>query len=80
MRAPSPSVCSCAPPPPASSITSPPTTINCTRRNCSTSKCSARYLALAETLVEDGVPLLTADTRLARAAEAHSDIEVLLVG
>lgn len=40
----------------------------------------AAYLALAETLVEDGVPLLTADTRLARAAEAHSDIEVLLVG
>ena len=39
----------------------------------------AAYLALAETLVEDGVPLLTADARFARAAEAHSDIDVLLV-
>jgi predicted nucleic acid-binding protein len=37
-------------------------------------------LALAEVLADGGAPLLTADRRLARAARAHSDIEVLLVG
>jgi predicted nucleic acid-binding protein len=37
----------------------------------------AAYLALAETLTEDGVPLLTTDGRLARAVRAHTAIEVL---
>lgn len=37
----------------------------------------ATYVALAETLA-DGVPLLTADARLARAARKHTDVEVLL--
>jgi predicted nucleic acid-binding protein len=37
------------------------------------------YLALAEALVERGAPLLTADGRFARAVEAHSGVEVLLV-
>ena len=36
------------------------------------------YLALAENLADDGVPLLTADPRLARAARKHTDVEVLL--
>jgi len=40
----------------------------------------AVYLALAEALLEGGVPLLTADTRLARAVGQHSDVEVLVVG
>lgn len=40
----------------------------------------AAYLALAEALLEEGAPLLTADGGLARAAEAHSDVDVLLVG
>lgn len=40
----------------------------------------ATYVALAEVLDDGGAPLLTADRRLARAARAHSDIEVLLVG
>lgn len=39
----------------------------------------AIYVALAEVLDEGGAPLLTADRRLARAARAHSDVEVLLV-
>jgi predicted nucleic acid-binding protein len=39
----------------------------------------ATYVALAEALVEERVPLLTADARLARAAEAHTDVSVLLV-
>lgn len=40
----------------------------------------ATYLALAETLTDGGVPLLTADARLARAARTHTAVEVLLVG
>jgi predicted nucleic acid-binding protein len=38
----------------------------------------AAYLALAEALADDGVPLLTSDARFARAAHKHSDVEVLL--
>jgi predicted nucleic acid-binding protein len=38
----------------------------------------AAYLALAESLTDDGVPLLTADVRFARAARKHGDAEVLL--
>jgi predicted nucleic acid-binding protein len=38
----------------------------------------AVYLALAENLADDGVPLLTADVRFARAARKHTDVEVLL--
>jgi predicted nucleic acid-binding protein len=37
----------------------------------------AAYLALAEGLSDDGVPLLTTDARLARAVRAHTAIEVL---
>jgi predicted nucleic acid-binding protein len=37
----------------------------------------AAYLALAEALSDEGVPLLTTDTRLARAVRAHTAIEVL---
>jgi predicted nucleic acid-binding protein len=37
----------------------------------------AIYLALAETLIESGAPLLTADARLARAARRHSDVAVI---
>ncbi len=40
----------------------------------------ATYVALAEVLVEERAPLLTADARLARAAEEHSELTVLLVG
>jgi predicted nucleic acid-binding protein len=36
------------------------------------------YLALAEVIAEAGAPLLTTDTRLARAASAHTGIEVIL--
>jgi predicted nucleic acid-binding protein len=39
----------------------------------------AAYLALAEAVAEGGVPLLTADGRLARAAGEHTDVAVLLV-
>jgi predicted nucleic acid-binding protein len=39
----------------------------------------ATYLALAETLTEQGAPLLTADARFARAARAHSAVDILLV-
>jgi predicted nucleic acid-binding protein len=39
----------------------------------------ATYLALAESLVENGAPLLTADARFARAVEAHGGVDVLLV-
>lgn len=39
----------------------------------------AAYVALAEAFADTGAPLLTADARLARAARAHSTIEVLLV-
>lgn len=38
----------------------------------------AAYIALAEAIAEDAVPLLTADARLARAAHAHTDVRVLL--
>jgi predicted nucleic acid-binding protein len=38
----------------------------------------ASYLALAEVLADDGVPLLTADAGFARAARKHSEVEVLL--
>jgi predicted nucleic acid-binding protein len=38
----------------------------------------AAYLALAEVLVEEGAPLLTADTRLARAASEHTGVEIAL--
>jgi predicted nucleic acid-binding protein len=38
----------------------------------------AAYLALAEVLVEDGAPLLTADTRLARAASEHTGVKIVL--
>ena len=38
----------------------------------------ATYVALAEALSDDGVPLLTADARFARAARKHTDVEVLL--
>ena len=37
----------------------------------------AAYLALAEALSDQGVPLLTTDARLARAVRAHTAIEVL---
>jgi predicted nucleic acid-binding protein len=37
----------------------------------------AAYLALAEALTDEGVPLLTTDARLARAVRAHTAIEVL---
>jgi predicted nucleic acid-binding protein len=40
---------------------------------------NATYLALAEALTEDGVPLLTADRRLARAVRAHTGIAALAV-
>lgn len=38
----------------------------------------AAYVALADALADDGVPLLTTDAKLARAARAHTDVEVLL--
>jgi predicted nucleic acid-binding protein len=39
----------------------------------------AAYLALAEALADDGVPVLTTDSRLARAARAYTDVPVVLV-
>lgn len=39
----------------------------------------AMYLSLAEALVADGAPLLTADRRLARAAREHCAVDVLEV-
>lgn len=39
----------------------------------------AAYVALAETLTDEGAPLLTTDGRLARAARAHTDLTVLVV-
>jgi predicted nucleic acid-binding protein len=39
----------------------------------------ATYLALAESLTDDGAPLLTADARLARAARAYTEVKVLEV-
>ena len=38
----------------------------------------AAYVALAEAVAEEPVPLLTADARLARAIEDHSDVPVVL--
>jgi predicted nucleic acid-binding protein len=38
----------------------------------------AVYLALAEQLGDEGVPLLTVDARFARAARKHTGVEVLL--
>jgi predicted nucleic acid-binding protein len=38
----------------------------------------AAYLALAEVLVQDGAPLLTADTRFARAASEHAAVDIVL--
>ena len=38
----------------------------------------APYVALAEALADDPVPLLTADPRLARALQDHSDVPVVL--
>src|SRR4051812_9795979 len=35
------------------------------------------YVALAEALAEESVPLLTADARLARAVDTHCDVPVL---
>jgi predicted nucleic acid-binding protein len=40
----------------------------------------ASYVALAEGLADEPVPLLTADGRLARAATDHVDVPVLLAG
>ncbi len=39
----------------------------------------AAYLALAEAITEQGAPPLTTDGRLARAARAHTDVEVVLI-
>jgi predicted nucleic acid-binding protein len=39
----------------------------------------ATYVALAESITESGAPLLTADARLARAARAHTHVDVLHV-
>jgi predicted nucleic acid-binding protein len=38
----------------------------------------ATYVALAESLTDEGAPLLTTDERLARAARAHARAEVIL--
>lgn len=38
----------------------------------------AAYVALAEGLTPAGVPLMTTDERLARAARSHTDVEVLV--
>ena len=38
----------------------------------------AAYLALAEALTDDGVPVLTTDGRFARAMRAHTGIQVLV--
>ena len=38
----------------------------------------AVYLALAEKLADEGIPLLTADSGFARAARKHTGVEVLL--
>jgi predicted nucleic acid-binding protein len=38
----------------------------------------AAYVALAEALAPAGVPLMTADARLSRAARKHTDLEVLV--
>ena len=38
----------------------------------------ASYVSLAEALADEPVPLLTADARLARVAEDHADVRVVL--
>jgi predicted nucleic acid-binding protein len=38
----------------------------------------ATYVALAEAITDGGAPLLTADARLARAADDHTELRVLL--
>ena len=38
----------------------------------------AGYVALAEAVTDEPVPLLTADARLARAITAHRDVPMLL--
>jgi predicted nucleic acid-binding protein len=38
----------------------------------------ATYVALAEVVADEPVPLLTADARLARAIEDHADVPVVL--
>jgi predicted nucleic acid-binding protein len=40
----------------------------------------AAYVALAESIAEDPVPVVTADARLARAASDHAGVPVLLFG
>jgi len=40
----------------------------------------ATYVALAEALVDNAAPLLTADARFARAVRVHGGVEALLVG
>jgi predicted nucleic acid-binding protein len=40
----------------------------------------AGYVALAETLADEPVPLLTGDAHLARAVAEHCDVPVLLAG
>jgi predicted nucleic acid-binding protein len=39
----------------------------------------AAYVALAEALADERAPLVTADARLARAVEAHTDVRVVSV-
>jgi predicted nucleic acid-binding protein len=39
----------------------------------------ATYVALSETLATDTIPVLTADGRLARAIDSHTDVQVILV-
>jgi predicted nucleic acid-binding protein len=38
----------------------------------------ATYVALAEAVADKGAPLLTADARLARAVDTHTDLRVFL--
>ena len=38
----------------------------------------ATYIALAEPIADDGAALLTADARLARAADAYTVVRVVL--
>jgi predicted nucleic acid-binding protein len=43
------------------------------------SPCDAAYVALAESLTDAGVPLLTADRRLARSIRTHTEVDVIAV-
>jgi predicted nucleic acid-binding protein len=38
----------------------------------------ATYVALAESVADDGASLVTADARMARAASAHTSVDVIL--